>query len=220
MGSMPPAPLVALAFLPGRAPGGPSPFASPFTVALLALGALLLAAALLYNHLRTRKNQIDYAEAAADAALKKRFDLIPNLNRTVAGYAEHERELFTALARARSALERDAARGARLDAVRLQHEAELTRAVDGALLLAEDYPELRAAESFLALQRELAAVEEEIAAARRFVVAAINDYNNAVQTVPGVFLAGALGLEPRRQPRIPALQRVAPRVRVPTGGRP
>ncbi len=147
---------------------------------------------LLYNklvHLRVRSES---AWADIDVQLKRRHDLIPNLVETVKGYAGHEQRTFEEVARLRSQ-----AQQAKALPDRAKAEGELTQALRGLFAVAENYPQLRAAENFLSLQKSLTEIEEALQNARRYYNAVVRDLNIAVQSFPANLLAGALGFQPR-----------------------
>lgn len=145
-----------------------------------------------YNGLVTLRQRTNQAYADIDVQLKQRHDLVPNLVETVKGYATHERETFDAVIQARnSAL---AASGPQAQA---QAEAALSGALGRLFALAEAYPDLKANQNFLKLQDELAAVENKLAAARRFFNGAVSEYNAATEAVPAAFFAASLGFHKR-----------------------
>lgn len=155
---------------------------------LAAIGLLVL----LYNRLVALRQVTNQAWADVEVQLKQRHDVIPNLVATVKGYAGHERETLEAVVRARnSAL---AARGPEAAGAA---EGALQGALRQLFALAESYPELKANANFLELQRELSELENRIAAARRFVNNAVQEYNTATEQVPMVFLARPLGFARR-----------------------
>ena len=124
--------------------------------------------------------------------LQRRADLIPNLVNTVKGYAKHEEKIFTELAAARSRL---------LSASGPQQKAEAEAGLNGALgrLLAvtENYPNLKADNSFLRLQDELAGTENRIAVARMNYNKAAKEFNYAIRSFPGSMFAAELELKKR-----------------------
>jgi len=153
---------------------------------------VLLTGIFLYNSLVRKRNRADNASATIDAMLEKRFDLIPNLAACVRRYAAHEADTLAAVAERRSA---------RTGALSDTEKAALDDAFEQARLhfhaVAENYPELKASENFMHLQRTLNEVEEQLSAARRTYNAAVTEYNDAVQTFPGSLLASPFGFEPR-----------------------
>jgi len=115
---------------------------------------------------------------------------VPNLVETVRGYAEHERETFEEVTRARSAVEQA---GSVPDAAAANNM--LTGALRHLFAVAENYPQLQAAEGFRQLQTELSDIEEKIAFARQFYNSNVLDYNNRIQTVPTAFIANMFGFK-------------------------
>jgi LemA protein len=154
--------------------------------------ALVLGLVLLYNRLVTLRNRVDNAWAQIDVQLKRRYDLIPNLVETVKGYAAHERETFEAVTNARTR-----AQAAQGPAEQAQAEGILGQALGRLFAVAEDYPELQADENFRQLQDELAETENRIAVSRQVYNDTVLTFNNAIQTVPGVLVAGPLGFAKR-----------------------
>ena len=155
-------------------------------VAVLAVGGVLA-----YNGLVRRRNRTQEAWSEIDVELKRRHDLIPNLVETVKGYAAHERETFEAVTSARAGAVSAGATGdlAKIGAA----EGVLTQALRSLFAVAENYPQLRAVETFVRLQEELTATEDKIEHARRYYNTSARDYNIAIQTFPRNLLAGALG---------------------------
>ena len=176
-------------------------------IVLAILAALALVGVALYNRIIVLENRIKNAWGQIDVQLKRRNDLIPNLLETVKGYAGHERELFTQLGEARE-------RSLRATSVPEQAEAsnQLSAALRSVFAVAENYPDLRADENFLALQTELSETEDKIAYARQFYNDAVLQFNNAIQTVPGTFVAGPMGKTPQVMLATPAGEREVPRV--------
>jgi LemA protein len=158
---------------------------------MILLGLLVLAAfaaIALFNGLVRKRNLVREAWSGIDVQLKRRYDLIPNLIETVRGYGKHEKELFEKLAAARQAA--ISAQG-----VPEQGKAEnaLTAGIRSLFAVAENYPELKASQNFLELQKTLAAVEDEIQMARRYYNGSVRDLNTSVQSFPAVLFAKALG---------------------------
>jgi LemA protein len=145
---------------------------------------IAIATILAYNGLVRLRNKVAEAWSGVDVQLQRRHDLIPNLVATVQGYAAHERELFDAVTTARALAQ--AASGA---AQAGPAESVLGAAVGRLVAVAESYPQLRASENFLALQRELANTEDEIAAARRIYNGNVQIYNTRIDTFPNAIWA-------------------------------
>ncbi len=172
------------------------------------VAALVLALVLLYNRLVTLRNRVQNAWAQVDVQLKRRYDLIPNLVETVKGYAAHERETFEAVTNARAR-----AQAAQGPAEQGAAEGILGQALGRLFAVAEDYPELQADENFRQLQDELAQTENKIAVSRQVYNDTVLTYNNAIQTVPGLLVAGPFGFSQREFFEAEAATREAPRVR-------
>ncbi|MGH2961571.1 MAG: LemA family protein, partial [Solirubrobacterales bacterium] len=166
------------------------------TIALLvALGLLALVALafiLLRNGMIAMRNQCDEAWSGIDVQLKRRHDLVPNLVETVKGYATHERRVFEATAKARAE-----AMSAGDISGRQEAEARLSGALVELRAVAENYPELRATENFQRLQADLAAIEDQLQAARRTYNADVQAYNTRIQILPSSIVARLGGFESR-----------------------
>jgi LemA protein len=157
-------------------------------------GGAMLMLVLLYNGLVVKRNAVDNIFASTDALLKKRYDLVPNLVATVRGYAEHERETLERVAELRA----EALAGSLPPDEEIRINNELSQALFNVLGVVESYPDLKADENFLHLQRTLTELEEQISAARRAYNAAVTDYNNAIMTFPGNTVAGMFKFQRRR----------------------
>jgi LemA protein len=153
---------------------------------------LLAALVFLYNRLVSLRNRVENAWAQVDVQLKRRYDLIPNLVETVKGYAAHERETFEAVTAARTR-----AQQAQGPAEQGAAEGILGQALGRLFAVAEQYPELQADENFRQLQTEIAETGNRIAVSRQVYNDTVLTFNNAIQTVPGVFLAGPFGFGTR-----------------------
>lgn len=160
---------------------------------IVGLAVLLPVVALLvsYNRFVRQRNLVRDSWANVDAELQRRYDLIPNLVRTVQGYADHERQIFEHVAAARARALAETGSPARA----AEAENELVRGVRSVLGLAEAYPDLKASHNFLELQRELAITEDRIQAARRFYNANVRDLNIRVQAVPSNLVARWFGFK-------------------------
>jgi LemA protein len=164
---------------------------------LLGLLVLLLAwLVVVYNRLVALRQTTGQAWSDVDVQLKQRHDLVPNLVETVKGYAAHERGTLDAVVQARNAAALGGG-GPRTPEQAAAAEGALGAAIGRLFALAEAYPDLKANAIFQALQAELSDLENRIAAARRFFNNAVAEYNAAIQQVPAVFFAGALGFTPR-----------------------
>jgi LemA protein len=171
------------------------------------VAALVVALVLLYNRLVTLRNRVENAWAQVDVQLKRRYDLIPNLVETVKGYAAHERETLEAVTAARTRAQ--AAQGA---AEQGAAEGILGQALGRLFAVAEAYPELQADENFRQLQDELAQTENRIAVSRQVYNDTVLTYNTAIQTVPGLLVAGPFGFGRKEFFELEGEGREAPRV--------
>lgn len=160
-------------------------------------------AVVIYNSLVGKKNQVENAFASIDTMLKKRYDLIPNLVATVKQYASHESETLTKVTELRTR----ALMGGLSSDEEVKLNNELSRALGGILVQVENYPELKANENFLQLQRSLNEVEEQISASRRAFNAAVTEYNNAVEMFPSSIFASMMGYSRRELFEIPETER-------------
>jgi LemA protein len=160
-------------------------------IVILVLIALLLWA--LFNGLVKKRNRTQEAWSEIDVELKRRHDLIPNLVSTVQGYASHEQGTFEAVTQARA---NAVSAGATQDPAKIgPAENVLTGALRSLFAVAENYPQLRAVESFIQLQETLTATEDKIEYARRYYNTSARDYNIALQTFPRNLIAGPLGFK-------------------------
>jgi len=147
---------------------------------------LIIATIGMYNTLIKMRNAAEEAFSTMDVYMKKRFDLIPNLVETVKGYAAHEKDTLERVIKARDFARSAQSGGADDWAFR---EAELTGALKSLFAVAEGYPQLRANENFLDLQRQLKGVEEDIANARKYYNGTVRMYNTKTETFPSVIVA-------------------------------
>jgi LemA protein len=171
---------------------------------------LLLFLVLTFNRLVRLRNEAKTGWANIDVQLKRRADLVPNLVEAVKGYAAHERETFDSVTQARAA-----AQQASGPAAAAQADTVLGGALNRLLAVAEAYPQLRASENFLALQQELADIEDKLAAARRYYNQTVYRYNTVLQSFPAVIVARALGFQEREFFETDADTRDAPSVSFP-----
>ncbi|MBU2473103.1 LemA family protein [Patescibacteria group bacterium] len=154
-------------------------------IIIIAVIALWLMA--VYNGLIKLKNRTDEAWSDIDVQLKRRYDLIPNLISTVKGYAQHEKGLFEKVTQARTA-----AMGAQGPVDKSQAEDMLSGTLKSLFAVAENYPDLKANENFLELQRELSDTENKIQASRRFYNGNVRDFNIKIEVFPNNLVAGML----------------------------
>jgi len=157
---------------------------SLFQIILLIVGVIVLWAIFVYNRLIALRNRTKEAWADIEVQLKRRYDLIPNLVETVKGYAGHERELFEKVTQARTR-----AMGAKGIKEKGQAENVLSGTLKTLFAVSENYPQLRASENFLELQKELTDTEDKIQAARRFYNGNVRDLNIKIESFPANTIA-------------------------------
>jgi LemA protein len=157
---------------------------------ILVLAAVLVWIVYAYNRLVRLRNQVRTGWADIDVQLTRRHDLVPQLVTSVQAYANHERAVLEAVSALRSQAVQQTS-PARL----AETERSLEQALGRIFALQEAYPELKASESFLQLQRDLVKIEEYLQYARRFYNGAVRDYNDSVQRFPDLFIAGAGGFQ-------------------------
>ncbi|MEW6407924.1 MAG: LemA family protein [Patescibacteria group bacterium] len=163
------------------------------TIILVILGVLILWAILIYNGLITMRNRTQEAWSDIDVQLKRRYDLIPNLIETVKGYAGHEKTVLQnvteARTRAMAAEEKGDVKAA------AQAENMLAGTLKTLFAVAENYPNLKANENFLELQRDLRDTEDKIQASRRFYNGNVRDFNIKQETFPSNLIASMFGFK-------------------------
>lgn len=169
-----------------------------WTKVLIGIGVVVLLAVFWFfgtrNSLVSLKEDVEMQQSQIETTLQRRSDLIPNLVATVKGYANHEEEVFTEIADARSKL------AGSIESGDMKSISEANNALDSALgrllAISENYPDLKASEQFIALQDELAGTENRIAVARQHYNEKLNTYNTTVQRFPTSIVAGMSGYYP------------------------
>lgn len=146
----------------------------------------------LYNNFQRLMVLVDEAWSGIDVQLKKRFDLIPNLVETVKGYASHESGIFEKVAQLRSGM-----MNTNSPEELGKMEGELRSTLKSLFAVAEAYPELKANENFMGLQRSLQEIETELEGARRYYNGVVRDLNTQIVTFPANIVAGMLSLKKR-----------------------
>lgn len=144
----------------------------------------------IYNRLVALRQGRNNAFSDIEVQLNLRYDLVPNLVETVKGYATHEKELFEKVTEARS----KAMSGGSIDD-KVNANNQLSGALMQLMAVAENYPNLKADQNFLGLQKELSDIENKVAASRRFFNNATNELNTAVEQFPAVLFAGMFGFK-------------------------
>jgi LemA protein len=149
-----------------------------------------------YNRIQSLDEQAQAYQGQIEVQLQRRADLIPNLVQTVKGYAQHEEAVFTQVANARGGLLGAVKSG---DPEQMANaNAQLTGAIGRLLAVVENYPNLKADQSFLRLQDELAGTENRIAVSRNDYNGAVNEYNAYIRQFPQVLTAKVTNAHPRK----------------------
>ncbi|MCD6410533.1 LemA family protein [bacterium] len=157
-------------------------------IVIIILALLILWVVFSFNTLVRLRNRTKEAWSDIEVQLKRRYNLIPNLVETVKGYAAHEKELFEKVTEARSR-----AMGAQTPKEKGEAENFLSQTLKSLFAVAENYPDLKASQNFLELQRELRDTEDKIQAARRFYNANVRDLNIKIESFPTNIIAKLFG---------------------------
>ncbi len=161
------------------------------SIVLIVIVALIIIWVIMaYNRFVSLINRAKEAWSDIEVQMKRRYDLIPNLINTVKGYAAHESGTFEKVTEARTK-----AMQAGSMAEHATGENMLTGALKSLFAVAEAYPDLKANQNFLELQRELSDTENKIQAARRFYNGNVRDLNTSVEQFPGNIIAGSFHFE-------------------------
>ena len=154
-------------------------------IALVIIAIILMMILVIYNNLVKARNKVKQAESGIDVYLTQRFDLIPNLVECVKAYSKHEEKIFTEIANLRSAY--------MSKSKNIENGAQLNNKMNQLIAVAENYPELKASEQYLNLQRNLTKIESQLQAARRIYNIEVTNYNDKICTVPSNLVAGLFG---------------------------
>ena len=174
-------------------------------LAIFIIGILIL----MYNSLVAKKNQVDNISASVDAVLKKRYNLIPNLVSSVKEYMKHEREVLKKITTLRS----KALNPSVTSEEKIQIDKEISSALKSILIAVENYPDLKASENFMHLQRTLNEIEEQISAARRAYNQAVTEYNNAIEMFPTNIMASFMHYKRKPLFSIPENEKANPNIK-------
>lgn len=167
------------------------------------IGVLILLIIFMYNSLVRSKNDVENAFGGMDVQLKMRYDLIPNLVSTVKQYANHEKQILEDI----TSLRAKATNGSLSNDEKVALDNQISKSIGGIMVAVENYPDLKANENFLSLQRSLNEVESQISASRRTYNSSVTDYNNAVETFPKNMLAGMMGYKRKQVFETPEVER-------------
>ena len=171
-------------------------------IAIGVIVILLLWVVSAYNGLVKVRNMVREAFSTMDVYMKKRYDLIPNLVETVKGYAAHESGTLEKVIQARNA-----AASATTVEGKIEGENALTGTLKSLFALAEAYPDLKANTNFMDLQKQLQAVEGDIANSRKYYNAVVRDYNTKIETFPSVIVANMFGFKQEKMFEINSAER-------------
>jgi len=178
-----------------------------WNIVLILVGILVFYLVYLYNRLVKLRQRVKEASADIEVQLKRRADLIPNLIETVKGYVGHEAKVLTEVTEARTRV---------LQSKTTREEIEsnnaLTQALKTLFAVAENYPDLKANQNFLELQRELRDAEDKIQAARRLYNAVVQEYNSFREYFPNNIFASFFGFKPFEYFDIPEEEEKLPKV--------
>jgi LemA protein len=147
----------------------------------------------LYNTLVRKKNAIDQAYYSIDVQLKKRYELIPMIVDAVKGYMAHEKDLLVSLTKIRVGI----LNGNLSVNEKVRSDNQINQYVQRVIVLAENYPSLKSSASFIHLQGALNESEEQLAASRRFLNAAVADYHNIIHMFPSNLVAELFKMKER-----------------------
>jgi LemA protein len=169
---------------------------------IVVLVGLVLYVIFIYNNVIRSRNAVDKAFGSVDVMLKKRYDLIPNLVETVKEYTAYESSVLNDVTKLRAQL---AEKQTTDEKIELHNN--LSRQIKSFLVSVENYPDLKANQSFLKLQGAWNEVEEQISAARRYYNASVTEYNNSIQTFPANLIIDSSKFCPKKVLEIDEVER-------------
>lgn len=152
---------------------------------------IVIALIAIYNKLVTLRQRVQNSWSQIDVQLQRRFDLIPNLIETVKGYMEHEKDTLEKVTALRSSWA-----SAKNTDEKVELDNELSGALKTIMAVAENYPDLKANQSFISLQNELSSTESKIAYSRQFYNDTVTIYNTKTETFPSNLIASMFGFKP------------------------
>lgn len=153
-------------------------------IAIIIVFVLILLVFIQYNQLAKLKLRVEQSKSGIDVYLQQRFDLIPNLVNTVKGYMDYEKETFENITKLRNQYN---------ETKNIKISEELNNQINQIVAVAENYPELKASEQFLNLQRNLSKIESQLQAARRIFNNDVTKYNTKINIVPYNIIAILFG---------------------------
>ena len=162
---------------------------------IIFLGVILLFIVIsgaIYNRFIQLKALLEEAYSGIDVQLKRRHDLIPNIVEAVKGYSQYERKTLENITQLRSQLMKAS------PTERDKMESQLSTGLKGLFAVAENYPDLKANQSFLSLQQQLSEIEDQIQMARRYYNGTVRNNNILVQSFPSSIIAGIFHFQPQK----------------------
>lgn len=156
-------------------------------VILIIIAILLIVILQMYNNLVKIRNKVKQAESGIDIYLNQRFDLIPNLVECVKGYSKHEQAIFTEIATMRTNYMNQNKN--------IKGAENLNNKMNQLIAVAENYPELKASEQYLNLQKNLTKIENQLQAARRIYNSEVTNYNTKLESIPSNLIATLFGFK-------------------------
>ena len=162
------------------------------TITIIAVAVIIVFCIFVYNSLIQLTNKVKEAFSTMDVYLKQRFDLIPNLVDTVKAYAKHEADTLEEITKRRVGVASNDIDG------KVEGEMRIGEALGKILIVAENYPQLKANENFMDLHKRIVKVEEDIAFARRYYNGSVRQYNDKCQMFPYNLIAGIFGFRPKK----------------------
>ena len=154
----------------------------------IVIGIIIVIVLGMYNSIVRMRNKVKQAESGIDVYLNQRFDLIPNLVECVKGYSKHEKEIFENIVNLRTQYMKN-------KNTNLKQAEELNNGINKIIAVAENYPELKASEQYLNLQKNLSKIESQLQAARRIYNNEVTKYNIKITTVPTNIIANLFGFK-------------------------
>lgn len=161
-----------------------------------------------YNSMVAMQEEVKSTWAQVENQLKRRTDLIDNLVEVTKGYAGHEKSVFENIANARARIGSAGSRGEQIEAAN-----DMSSAISRLLVIAENYPQLKADSQFARLSDELAGTENRIATERRRYNEVVQAYNTYIKKLPAVLYSGFLGFQPEKYFEVPQEEQKAPKVK-------
>lgn len=155
-----------------------------------------------YNSFVRLRNMVKAAFSTMDVYLKKRWDLVPNLIEVVAAYAKHEKDVFEKIAELRCVKYNQVPSNKKL-----KINKQMTEEISKIMAIVENYPDLKANNNFLELNKQLVEIEEDIADSRNYYNAVVREYNTKIECFPNNILAILLSFKQEKMFEIPSCQR-------------